>query len=352
MSAKIGNNSITWLENNDDETAADVSFLKQVLKRSPFLFLAKTTPETLPNYNFKTDFKYFYISDFITHFSCLHAKFMRRAQRASRTKCVSDVSGMMSSGAESLRNEITPTNSRHGSIRDSFGSFDAPPSPLATPSSPLAAPKSPVVVNATTLFPNTYKPTFQEDVDVTINYQYPKTLNVVEKFIRPGIDTIVHTTKTAAKVSRRLYILNVDAVYDDVEMGITNFKSTRLPAEMSDLERVPLRWFEGAFVNFPLPMVIVDKEGELVKLNDQMGKWEKWQSAVQACMDRVKEVRSIDKSKDCWELSRIHVTEEEGEFRVWIWKPTKANLYAACFRRHHDEMNFLPDTGTKIGESY
>mmetsp|Transcript_25930 Transcript_25930/g.38310 ORF Transcript_25930/g.38310 Transcript_25930/m.38310 type:complete len:344 (-) Transcript_25930:42-1073(-) len=342
MSAKIRSCSLGCFEERDDPTAADVSFLKEVLKRSPFLFLAKTTPETLPNYNVKKDFKYFYISDYMTHFSCLHSKLLRRASRA---KSASDVTGMMFPIKKSMS-----LDDGNYSLR-SFPSPSPPPSPLLSPSSPV--PSSPMsareVINATLLFPDTYEPTFQEDVNVTLNYQYPINYSVVEKFIRPGIDTIVHTTKTAAIISHRRYILNVDAVYDDVEMGITKFKSTRLPAEMSDLERVPLRWFEGAFVNFPLAMAIVDKFGQPVKQNGHMKNWGKWQSAVEECMQRVREVRLIDRSKDCWELSLVRVEEEGTEHRVWVWKPRKDDLYAVCFRRHHGEIDCLPDPITRNG---
>lgn len=267
-------------------------------------------------------------------FSCLHSKFLRRAE-ATRRKTNSDLGGMFSVGVTSRRTSA-PAENTDTACRNP----DDVTKPSVAAAEARAEPSDCIkpVNNATLLFPTIYEHIFDEDVSVVADHQYPSTLNVVERCVRPGVDTLVYTTKTAAEICGHTFILVASSTYDDVEMQITKFKSGRLAAEIADLGDVPLRWFEGAFISFPLSMAVVDGYGNLVKLNDKMLRWEEWQDAIVECMDKVREVRKIDKSKDSWEFSGIAVPEDESGagYRVWAWKPViDRDLYAICFRRHH-----------------
>jgi hypothetical protein len=203
--------------------------------------------------------------------------------------------------------------------------------------------------NAKALFPTDYLQHFEADAEIATDYAFPNVKDIVQHWDRHGINTVVHARKTAVVIQGETYVIGTFAPFDDVELGITTFRARYLPRELPDPDVVPLRWFEGAFENLPLPVAVVDSGGNFLRVNAFMqhhvGSFG-WKKAAVECLEQVKMTRICDKGKNAWEFSRVQIEDASTtKYRVWVWRPVvDSDMYAICFREHlSTTASGLPD---------
>jgi hypothetical protein len=112
--------------------------------------------------------------------------------------------------------------------------------------------------NAKTDFPVDYDAYFEDDTAVCQEYPFPGVKVITEPWITPATTTIQETRKTAVLVESELYMLGCFAPHDDIELGITTFKASFLPALLEPLPHVSTAWYIEAFRQLPMATRLVD----------------------------------------------------------------------------------------------
>jgi len=240
--------------------------LKATLKRAPFTIFSKRAPATLPVYNVDKDFCYFFFND--------NMKFL--------------------SGASP--NFLTANNNR----------------------------------NAKTDFPDDHEQYFKDDASVCQEYPFPKVKVITEPWITPAMVTIVETRKTVMIHEGQNYMLGCFGPHDDIELGITSFRATKLPPTLDDLlKHVPDTWYDKAFQQLPIATTLVDVGDDsssttVIAQNDL--------AAADSTMPWKSFLESIASLPD---YDSFHFGTDTK--RAWIWRPepSLSSVIAITVREKH-----------------
>jgi len=174
--------------------------------------------------------------------------------------------------------------------------------------------------------PEDYPGYHRDDASVCLDYPFPKVKVITEHWSTPATRTIVETRKTSIKVAGQLYMLGWFAPHDDIELGLTKFKASRLPDPLDLLEHVPLEWYEHAFEQLPLAVRVMnmDELEDVVAENILAREGFLDETTEQHCLKLVKE------AGDSFNTFQFGDQKWNGApCRIWVWRLDKQNVAMA-----------------------
>jgi hypothetical protein len=226
--------------------------------------------------------------------------------------------------------------------------------------------------NAKSSFPLDYDRYFQDDIAVCELYHHPLVKEIIEPWQPPMAETYMHVRKTAVHHEHAQWVLACAAPFDEIELGISGFRASRLTDALHPLSNVPDGWYDLAWTELPQATFAVSnmESKEMIAPNGfallaakqselEMAQWARdagcpWdgdeectadagprplEMLIMHCLERIRTMPDAQ----AWEFGGVRFCDSL--VRVWAWRPLDCSpTIAFSFRPHLDT---IPDVVRK-----